>query len=480
MADILDRDATSQLEALAAREVSSVELLQAALARQAAHQALNAVIASDPDRATALARSVDARRARGDALGVLSGLPMTVKDCFDVQGMPAACGSPYLLGRQCSDAAVVARTKAAGAIVWGKTNVPLMLGDWQTFNNVYGVTSNPWDPARTCGGSSGGSAVALATGVTALEIGSDIAGSLRVPASFCGVFSHKPTWGVIPQAGHIPPAPGAVAARDLNVVGPMARSVRDLMLLFSVIADAPRPSCPAADLGKLRIGVWLDGFPLNPEARAVIEAFIADLATAGAQLHPIESPVPGEALMASYRTLLGAVVATDLPSDVQERIRRSREAADLAVRDGAPQTAETQFLRDFAATHAEWLAADEMRARLGQTVAGVFEDLDVIVAPVAPVAAFPHQHGPFLERQLKTSAGNELPYNALQTWIALASACHLPATVVPAGLTASGLPVGVQVIGPHGADWRTLAVARALDERIRGFMAPTAWLAPSL
>lgn len=302
MADILDRDATSQLKALAAREVSSVELLEAALARAAAHRGLNAVVASDADRAVAQARVADARRARGDAIGVLSGLPMTVKDCFDVQGMPAACGSPGLLDRPCGDAAVVARTKAAGAIVWGKTNVPLMLADWQTFNSRYGVTSNPWNPFRTCGGSSGGSAVALATGVTALEIGSDIAGSLRVPASFCGVFSHKPTWGVVPQAGHIPPAPGAVAARDLNVVGPMARSVRDLMLLFSVIADAPQPSTPAADLGKLRIGVWLDGFPLDPEARVVLEAFTADLAKAGAHVRPIESPVPGEALTVPLMT----------------------------------------------------------------------------------------------------------------------------------------------------------------------------------
>ena len=473
MTDLLDQDATSQLAALAAGEVSSVELLEAAMARAAAvHPALNVVVASDPERALADARAADARRARGEAMGPLDGLPMTVKDCFDVEGLPGVCGSPQLVGRVCGDAAAVARTRAAGAVVWGKTNVPLMLGDWQTFNSVYGVTNNPWDPSRTPGGSSGGSAAALATGVTALEIGSDIAGSLRVPASFCGVFSHKPTWGAVSQAGHIPPAPGTVAARELNVVGPMARSARDLALLFGVIAEAPAPPRPAADLRALRIGLWLDGFPLDPEVRVAMEGFVAGLTAAGARPRPIESPVPTEALMAAYRTLLGAVVATDLPAEVQERIRQGRAAADLAAREGAPPTDELQFFRDFAATHAEWLAADEVRARLSRTVAAVFDDLDVIVAPVAPVAAFPHDHSPFLQRRLRTTAGDELPYNAMQSWIALATACRLPATVVPAGLTASGLPVGAQLIGPHGGDVTTLAVARALDEQVRGFVAP--------
>jgi amidase len=471
--NILDRDASDQLAALARRKVSSVELLELSVARhEAVHGRLNAVVASDVEAARAAARRIDATRARGEALGPLAGLPMTVKDCFEVAGLPAACGSPELVGRTVGDAAVVARTRAAGAIIWGKTNVPLALGDWQTFNGVYGVTNNPWDPSRTPGGSSGGSAAALASGVTALEIGSDIAGSLRVPASFCGVFSHKPTWGAVSQAGHIPPRPGAVAARDLNVVGPMARSARDLMLLFGVIADAAAPPRPAADLRKLRIGLWLGGVPTDPQVRAVVEAYAADLTAAGARLRPIESPVPTEALMAAYRTLLGAVVFTDLPPHVQDGIRQARAAADLALREGAARTEEMRFVRDFAATHAEWLAADEVRARLSQTVAEVFEDIDVIVAPVAPVAAFPHQHGPFLERQLQTSVGEALPYLSMQTWIALATACRLPATVVPAGLTASGLPVGLQIIGPHGADWRTLAVARAYDEQVRGFAAP--------
>src|SRR5512140_1168021 len=240
MDDLLKRDATDQIAALNAKRVSAAELLKASLARhEQTHGALNAVVAVSLERALEHAAALDEMRARGEPLGLLAGLPMTVKDTLDVVGLPASSGLKHLRARQAEDAATVKSAKQAGAVIWGKTNTPVMAGDWQTFNALYGTTNNPWDPLRTTGGSSGGAAAALAAGVTALEIGSDIGGSLRIPASFCGVYSHKPTWGLVDQHGHVPPAPGSWSERDLNVVGPMARSARDLRLLLSVLEEGP-------------------------------------------------------------------------------------------------------------------------------------------------------------------------------------------------------------------------------------------------
>src|SRR5271170_1256199 len=216
MTDILSLDATAQLLALETKRISAVELLEASLARHdAVNPSLNAVVTTDLERARRRARAIDDQRAVGEHLGALAGLPMTIKDTFDVGDMPASAGLKGLLGRTARDAVVVARARAEGAVIWGKTNTPVMAGDWQSYNDLYGTTNNPWRLDRTPGGSSGGAAAALATGVTALEIGSDIGGSLRVPASFCGVYAHKPTWGMVSQRGHVPPQPGAVAERDL-------------------------------------------------------------------------------------------------------------------------------------------------------------------------------------------------------------------------------------------------------------------------
>jgi amidase len=203
LTDILALDATGQLQALAARRVSALELLEASVARtDRLNPKLNAVVSRDLDRAYASARLIDDRRARRESLGMLAGLPMTVKDALDVEGLPASAGIEYLLHRTAKGAVVVSRVRAEGAIVWGKTNTPVKAADWQTYNALYGITNNPWDLERTPGGSSGGSAAALAAGLTALEIGADIGGSLRVPASFCGVFAHKPTYGIARKASN--------------------------------------------------------------------------------------------------------------------------------------------------------------------------------------------------------------------------------------------------------------------------------------
>lgn len=473
MSDILARDATAQLLALKAKEVSAVELLKLSLARhEQTHSRLNAVVAADLERALDTAKAMDDLRVKGATLGPLCGLPMTIKDTLDVTGMAASSGVEGLRRRLAEDAVAVGQVRQAGAVIWGKTNVPVMAADWQTFNGLYGTTNNPWDVTRTPGGSSGGAAAALAAGITALEIGSDIGGSLRAPASFCGVFSHKPTWGLVSQRGHVPPTPGTHAERDLNVIGPMARSARDLRLLLSVMTEGVPAKADIADLSRLKIGLWLDGFPLDPEVAAVIEVLSAQLSMAGAEVRAISNPVPLDQLTTAYQTLLGSVVATDLPPKTQTAMRRMRGIAAMALSLGFGQKSWAAMVRGYAATHAEWISADEVRARLKQTAQDAFAAFDIIIAPVAPVVAFPHDHGPFATRKLKTSDGRSLPYGSMLDWISLATACYLPATTVPVGLSASGLPVGVQLIGPHGSDSRTLAIAQAIDENLGGFVAP--------
>jgi amidase len=465
-ADILDLDATGQLAALTARKISAVELLGLVRAREAReHDRLNLVVSSDPARAEAEARATDAARARGEALGPLAGLPMTLKDTFDLEGLPGTSGLAVFKDRPCADAVAVAKARAAGAVIWGKTNVPVMAGDWQSYNDLYGTSNNPWDVTRTTGGSSGGAAGALATGVTALEIGSDIGGSLRVPANFCGVYSHKPTWAAVSQVGHVPPVPGTRAQRDLNVIGPMARSARDLKLLFDIIAEAPaRPSDLPA---RPRIGLWLDepAFPLDPQSHAVIEAYAKQLQGL-ADIAPITSPTDMDALFGAYRGLLAAVLGTDLPPEQQAQFQALRPHALQNADDPA-----MQMVLGYTATHAEWLAMNEVRVRAREAVTAAFAGYDLILAPITPVPAFPHDHRPFNDRTLTLSSGETIPYVSMMGWISLATACGLPATCVPAGLTTGGLPVGVQLIGPPHADGRTLAAAR-LFEQVRGFVKP--------
>jgi amidase len=476
MADILELDAGGQLAALASKRVSAVELLKAAMARhEQTHRALNAVVMADPERALERARAIDDLRMKDEPPGPLAGVPMTIKDTFDVVGMAASSGLEAMRRRQAEDATAVARARGAGAVIWGKTNVPIMAADWQSFNGLYGQTNNPWDPARTPGGSSGGAATALVARVTALEIGSDIGGSLRVPASFCGVFSHKPTWGLVPQHGHVPPRPGSWVERDLNVVGPMARSARDLRLLLSVIAGGSvTAKAPPAELAKARIGLWLDEplFPLDPEVRTVIEGLAADLERAGCEVTPIPTPVDARQLIAAYHTLLGGVLGEDLPPQALRQMQMMRPFARRALRRGAGPLSTAAMALAYTCTHREWMEADAVRCRLRHEIEPLFDRYDAILAPITPLVAFPHDHAAFQSRSLTLSSGERIAYNAMLNWIALATALGLPATAIPAGRTPAGLPVGAQLIGPMRGDARTLGLAQAIDEDVRGFVAP--------
>jgi len=477
MADRTLFDATAHLQALDSKRISAVELLDAAIARyNVINPKINAVVAIDMERARSRAAVIDELRMKGESPGPLAGLPMTIKDSLDVEGMPASSGVAALLKRPGHDAAAVAKARQAGAVIWGKTNLPVMAGDWQSYNDLYGTTNNPWDLSRGPGGSSGGAAAALATGITALEIGSDIGGSLRIPASFCGVYAHKPTHGLVSQRGHVPPPPGTIAEGDLNVVGPMARSVRDLRLLLSVIANGPiGAKAPPADLKGLKIGVWAQepDYPLDPECAAAIAGFAATLADQSAVVQPIH-PTETEPLMAAYTVLILSILGRGQPPKTQWAMRRMRGVVQFMRGLGLRDPAWAAQVMASTATHGEWLSANEARARIGERMKAVFEQVDVIIAPATPLCAFPHDHSPFNRRTLILSDGTRIPYRSMLNWIALATTCGLPATAIPIGPLANGLPFGVQVIGPRGGDSRTLAVAEAIEHAFGGFTAPPA------
>src|SRR5450631_2237625 len=291
--------ATELSAALAAKQVSAVELAQDAVARIERHDGkINAVCVCDFERGLEAARAADAARARGET-GALLGLPLTVKESYNVAGLPTTWGLPAQKDFVPSeDALSIARVKAAGGVIIGKTNVPVGLGDWQSYNDIYGTTNNPYDLGRTPGGSSGGSSAALAAGYGPLSLGSDIGGSLRVPAFHCGVYAHKPTFALAPVRGHTPPGlPPLPSDRDLTVIGPMARSAADLALLLDVIAGpdpldagkAYRLSLPPprhAELKDFRVRL-IDSDPVMPTSvsvRTAIQTLGARLGKAGVRI----------------------------------------------------------------------------------------------------------------------------------------------------------------------------------------------------
>lgn len=466
--------AREMLAELNAKKISARELLAAHVARNdAVGKRLNAVVDTDMARAQKDAAAIDDARARGEALGPLAGLPMTIKDGLDVEGMPAVCGNPAYVGRakNCADAAVVARARAAGAVIWGKTNVPLQLGDFQTYNEVYGTTNNPYDVTRTTGGSSGGAGAALAADITPLEIGSDIGGSLRHPANYCGVMSVKPTWGALDQRGHIPPAPDQYLPRDFNVVGPMARNTEDLKLLWSVLNGSPRLA--RRDIKDARIAVWDDepSWPLASEVREGTKRVADALSRAGAKVERAKPAIPGDALLECYSTLLTAAISPDYPDEVIEGFEANRTADAKAVQDGTADPFAAYRLR-FTARHREVLKLMVQRQAMKDTLAGFFTGHDAILMPINTIPPFKHMlEPPFFFREIVVD-GKTVSYSHLLDWISVASALHAPAIAVQAGRTAEGLPVGAQIVGPwHGED-RLFDYAAAVEDALGGFKPP--------
>ena len=436
-------------------ELGAVELLDAQLARiERLDPQVNAVCTLSVESARKQAMAADEATAHGKCWGALHGVSVTIKDAIATAGIRSTGGSPALLENvPQDDAPVVAAIKDAGAIVFGKTNVPLWSGDFQTFNEMFGTTNNPWDLARVPGGSSGGAAAAVACGMSSFEIGTDIGGSVRVPAAFCGVFGHKPSFGVIPTLGYLDEPNGGVTESDVNVFGPMARSARDLEMLFGLLAgpSADRavgwrldlPHDDITDLRSLRVATWFDepSLPMDAEMTTILDGVADRLVEAGVSVDRAARPqFDFTKTWHSGGWLIGAA---------------------CNISDG-----------DREVGHNEWLLADRERARRRLQWARFFEDVDVLLCPITLSPAFLHQQeGSWASREIAIN-GVVLPYYALEAWPALIGSAYLPSTSTPVGHTAAGLPVGVQVVSPYLHDYRSIAVAGLITQLVDGYAIP--------
>lgn len=473
-------DATACVAAIASGRISSRELLDLLVERvQRLNPDLNAVVTLDVDRARARASAADRATAAGETWGPLHGVPMTVKDVWETAGLATTSGAPDLAGHvPDTDAVPVARLKGAGAVVFAKTNTPLYAGDNQTFNELFGVTNNPWDLTRTPGGSSGGAAAALAAGLTPLELGSDIGGSIRIPSHLCGTFGLKPSWGVIPSRGHIPGPPGQLVATDVNASGPMARSVRDLALGLDVLAgplpeDAPAwrlelpPAPPTDGVQDLRIAVVVRDadYPVSGEVRSALGTAVDRLADAGARVEDRGFPVPLADMFASWQQLVLPIIGAGLP-------RRAYDEFAALAPSVSGEDAGSRSVRSLVSSYRDHRDADQVRQRQRRRWARHFAEFDVVLAPALPVAAFEHDTAGSLPMRTLSFDGHTISHLDLNAWCGGIGAMLLPVVAVPVGRTDAGLPVGVQVIGPYLADRTVLAVAQAVTNVLGGFTAP--------
>src|SRR5262245_40264499 len=370
--DVPFRSARRLAADLRSRKIGCLELLDLYLSRVEKYDgAINAIVVRDVERARRRARAADRALGKGEIWGPLHGVPMTIKESYDVAGLPTTWGVPALATNVATrNAVVVDRLLDAGAVLFGKTNVPLYLADWQSWNAIYGTTSNPWDLARAPGGSSGGSAAALAAGLTALEAGSDIGSSIRNPAHFCGVFGHKPTWGIVPRQGQA--LPGQVAPVDIDVVGPLARSAGDLVLALSVMAG-PDPIEAAGWQLRLRpprqkrlrdftVALMLDApeSAVDGDVRARLEALADFLRRQRVKVDDRARPAidTGEAFRVYVRLLRAATSARQTDAEYEKNVDVARA---LRPDDDSYYARAT---RAAVLPHRDWLAANEARHRM--------------------------------------------------------------------------------------------------------------------
>jgi amidase len=451
--------ATALAEAIRSRKVSSRELLDLFLKRvETINPSINAVVTLDAERATDMARTADEMTARGQSLGPLHGLPITIKDAIEVGGVRSTGGATALSTHVPEvDAPAVARLRQAGAVVFGKTNVPEWSGDVQTFNDIFGTTNNPWDLSRTPGGSSGGAAAAVSAGLTSFEVGTDIGGSVRIPSSFCGVYGHKPSFGVVSQRGYLDRVGGGVINADINVFGPIARSAEDLDLLLSVLSGPDNedrtgwvlelPPPRHRDLSDYRVGVWLDdaACEVGSDVLDLLSAAARALADAGAHVSESHPPLKLSDVRDLFNALIVAAISVTPPPDVGEVISGS---------------------------HLSWLHHHQERTLMRRVWASWFEEFDVLLCPVTPMPAFAHDHhGSIQDRSVMINGVERNQVDAL-AWTGLVGVVYLPSTVVPLGRTGEGLPVGVQVVGPYLEDRTALFLGARLGELIGGYQPP--------
>ena len=461
------------------KEISSLELTDHFINRiEKLDESINAVVVRDFDRALAAASKADKELAKGNIAGPLHGVPVTVKEAFNIAGLATTWGIPDLKANIAgADAEVVKRVRQAGAVFMGKTNVPFGLGDIQTYNDIYGVTNNPWDLSCSPGGSSGGSAAALATGLCALELGSDMAGSLRVPAHFCGLYSHKPTWGVVPNQGHA--LPGVVSSPDLGVVGPMARSIEDLGLAMDLLGGAqplnqpgwhlrlPRPG--KKSLEEYKVAIWPD-FEIAP----VDEETASRVAGVGEILVKLGAKVSDQALpdidfrknQEIFLNLMWPLTSDGIPDE------QYLEACQLAASFPSDDLSDSAIVaRARVLSHRDWLRHNNRREYLRYAWREFFNEWDILICPVFTVPAINHDHSPIHQRTLTV---NGVPQSYFQPmfWAGMSTVSYLPSTVFPTGLTQNNLPIGLQAISAEYNDYITIDFVRLLAQQTSGFQIP--------
>ncbi len=478
------KTAVEMTAALKAKKISAVELAQDAIDRIERYDGkINAICVRDFDRALDAARAADAALARGESKALL-GIPLTVKESYNIAGLPTTWGfraQKEFIAKE--DALSVVRVKDAGGVILGKTNVPVGLGDWQSYNDIYGATNNPYDLGRTPGGSSGGSSAALAAGYGALSIGSDIGGSLRVPAFHCGVYAHKPTFELLPRRGHTaPPAPPLPFNRDLSVIGPMARGAADLSLLLDVMAgpdpietgkaySLALPPARHTNLKDFRI-LLIDSDPVLPtdtDVRAGIEKLAANLAKVGVTVTRQSPLLPDFAASSRlYMRILMSLLGATFPPDAVTGAQAA--AVELSPDD---MTLRAERLRGITLSHRDWIAADTGRTRLNAEWRKLFESFDVVICPIMPTPAYPHDRASEQQetRRIKID-GKEYPYPDQLAWPGIATLPGLPSTAIPTGFARDGLPVGVQIVGPFLEDRTPLKLAELIEREFGGFVPP--------
>ncbi len=479
--------ATSLVAALRSGTIGARELTELYIRRIERHDpALNAVVVRDYTRAREQAMAAEHARARGEHRALL-GLPITLKESINVTGLHTTCGVPEWQGYISQhDAPVTTRTRAAGAVLLGKTNVPPMLADWQSANPIFGRTNNPWDLGRTPGGSSGGSAAAIAAGLSALEVGSDIGGSIRVPAAFCGIYGHRPSETLLPRSGQFPMPPLPNTAVVMGVQGPLARSAEDLELALSVLAGpevgedvAWKVTLPAARrerLADFRVAVlppipWL---PVDEQITAALSDLAGRLTKMGAVVKEIQPDGLGDhrEYHGFYRTLLSAVTGARVDAET----RRQRIATFRAAGDDLSLGAA----RGLEGTAGDYLLWNGRREQHRAAWRAFFREWDVLLAPAINVLAYPHieRAWPADNSDLSltfTVNGRSVPYLHGLCYPALSTVPGQPATAFPVGLSREGLPIGLQAIGPYLEDLTPIRFTALLAREIGGYRKPSGY-----
>lgn len=480
MLDLPFRSAKQLAAAIRRKKIGCLELLETYLARvERYNPALNAVIATDLDGARKRARAADRALARKAIWGPLHGVPMTIKESYDVVGLPTTWGLPELKDNYpARNALAVDRFLGAGVVLFGKTNVPLYLADWQSFNAIHGTANNPWDVTRTPGGSSGGAAAALAAGLTGIEAGSDIGASIRNPAHYCGVYGHKPTYGIAPPRGQA--LPGRLAPSDISVIGPMGRSAEDLELGLAAMAGPdeidgagwrlalPAPRRKALRQYKVAVMLTDPNSEVDAEVQGRLQALADFLAKQRVTVSDRARPdVDTAEAQRVYIQLLRAATSGRQTAEEFER--------NLEIARRLPPGDESYYARMARAntmSHRDWLAANEARHRMRWTWAEFFKEYDLLLCPAAASAAFPHdQQGERHERTIEVN-GHRVATTDQLFWAGFSGLAYLPSTVAPAGFTPAGLPVGVQIVGPQYGDRACIHFARLLEREYQGFVPP--------